>query len=324
MNIAKIFKSFLEVLNIDLKQLEKEKLLDDSGDEYSLLEMNNERLLSFDWARFLAQKNEIILVKSNQNTLESIEVFERFVQNKTGSNVKLGKLYRDDLKHCDFERFENARDIYYLIRDICSEIRSLKEFKDTYAMYIESGEADEFLLCFIKTKDFKNFNKLADELSIQAFYILGSVNGGGLYKNTYQSCTINGKTIVKNFYNSNRNEDLIEQLKAQQQKTRMEQLNFKMSKKDDEKFTALAEKLFDEIGEFGLESLSNKKPELNIKESLVDIFKILLYKKWVAYKDIVRLERDSGYFFHLYEDGAKIPSKQELIFDIANTINENK
>ena len=323
MNISKVFKSLLESMNVNFKQFENITLLDENGSKYPLLEPDN-KILSFEWARFLAQKNEIVLLNNSQDTMESIDIFEKFVQNKTGSNVNLGKLYRDDLKHCDYGRFENAKDIYYLIRDICGEIRSLKEFKDTYAMYIESGKADEFLLCFVKSKKLKNFNKLAEKLGIHSFYILGSANGGGLYKNTYQNCTVNGKTIAKNFYNNSRNEDLIKQLKAEKQKTRMEQLNFEMSKKDDEKFSALSQKLYDEISEFGLASLEGKNPKLSIKEFLVDIFKILLYKKWVAYKDIVNLERDSGYFFHLYEDGAQIPPKQELIFDIIDTVNENK
>ena len=212
------------------------------------------------------------------------------------------------MKKQDYGRYELSKDIYYLIREASGEIqKNVKMFSRSYPMYIESGMANEFFICFVDPKDFKEYKILAENLGILTFYIFGSVNSHGLYKNYYQTCTINGKNIVKEFYNENRNANIIMQTKHKQQEMRAKQLNFEMNKKDDEKFTQLAQKLYNEISEFGLAHLEKDNPQLRIKEFLVDVFKVLLYKKWVTYKNIVDLEVNSGYFFHLYEDQDTIP-----------------
>ncbi|MDE5942741.1 MAG: hypothetical protein K2H30_00860 [Clostridia bacterium] len=309
MNYIKKFKLFLEKINIDFEQYAHCTITDKNGNEYLFSQIDEEKIKSLDWAYFLAQNNEIVLIDSRQDTLDSIKVFEQFQSGRFG---QFGKYYKEEIKKFDAERFEYAKDICYLIRDMCGEIQ-LKS-KDIYPIYIDDGSVDKFLICMFKCdKKFNltKFEKLAAKLGLTAIY----------YNNNFFSPKFVKELSNKKCYNEERNAELITELKAKQRKKREEQMHFVMSQEDDVKFTKTAKKLYDEIKTYGLESLSKKNPQFQIEPFLIDVFKVLLYKKWASYTHIVKLE-DEGYFFHMYEDGNEIPSKQDLIFKIIDEINE--
>lgn len=307
MNYIKKFKIFLKQIDIDFDQYANCTIVDKSGNKYLFSQIDKEKIKSLDWAYFLAQKNEIILIDNNQDTLDSIEVFEQY---KNGRFKKLGKYYNEDIKKFNALRFEYAKSICYLIRDMCDEIQ--RRSKDIYPLYIEDGSADNFLICMFKQDKklaFSKFMKLTKKLGLNVIY--------------YCTQLFTRKSLEesnnKNCYSEERNVELITELKAKQNEKRKEQMNFVMSPEDDVKFTKKAKKLYDKIKIYGLESFSENDPQ--VETFLTDVFKVLLYKKWASFDHIVELE-DGGYFFHLYEDGYEIPSKQDLIFQVIDEIEE--
>ncbi|MDE7394588.1 MAG: hypothetical protein K2M95_00495 [Clostridiales bacterium] len=321
MSFIKKFKTFLGKINIDFETYANCTISGKDGNEYSMAQIDAEKIKSFDWAYFLAQKNELVLLDNRQDTMESIETFERY---KNGILGKLGKYYKEEIKEADAGRFEYAKDIYYLIRDICGDIKY--RFKEIYPMYIEDGSTDNFLICmFTRDKKYNvdKMSKLAKQLGLYVFYIDCFFPQRAVKPLSCKDCRGDGILIQKNAYKEDRNASLIAELKAKQREKREKQMNFVMSQEDDEKFTQKAKKAYDAIKGYGLEGIGKDKPELQIESFLIDVFKVLLYKKWATQKDIVELEEE-GYFFHTYEDGYEIPSKQDMIFDILDRIEEKR
>lgn len=314
MNFAKTFSSFLKLLGVDIKKYIGLSLKDSSGNNYTLSQMDSEKFKSFEWANFLARENEIVKLTGDMDTICSIGIFEKFIAKRTGKSYTLGKDYKNDIQGGDFERFEIAKDIYCLIRDIGSEIMKLT---DTYPVYIEDGAPDDFFVGFVNKKTYKKYLKLAEKLNVHTFYIMGGINNGGLYKNTYKSCIVDGKTIVKNFYNSERNNSLIEQLKANQAK-----VDFDISPEQESVFLPKAKNLYDEIKVYGLENLNKSEPQKNIENSLTQIFAILLCKNLVSPEKLKDLEISGGYFFHLFSDKADTLTTPELISQILLASND--
>ncbi|MDE5592390.1 MAG: hypothetical protein K2I75_00385, partial [Clostridiales bacterium] len=126
----------MQKINIDFEKYANCTITDKNGNEYLLSQIDEEKIKSLDWAYFLAQNNEIVLIDSNQDTLDVIKVFMQFQGGRFG---KFGKYYFEDMRKFSAERFEYAKDIFYLIGDMCGEIQSEQKEKGIYPMYIDDG-----------------------------------------------------------------------------------------------------------------------------------------------------------------------------------------
>ncbi|MBD5132044.1 MAG: hypothetical protein HDT28_05585 [Clostridiales bacterium] len=323
MNYIKKFKLFLEKINIDFEQYANCTITDKNGNEYLFSQIDEEKIKSFEWAYFLAEHNQIILLNNTQETMDSIKAIREYQNGRLGT---IGKHYDSEYKAYDGERFDYAKDIYYLIRDTLAG----KRFGNTYPMYLEDGSADNFLICLASlpnTKGLmedltKHVKKLATKLGLYIFPISAVFPKRLVKPFSQRNCEIGGVLIEKNHRNEDRNAYFIAQCKAKLREKRAKQMDFVMTQEEDAKFTAKAKKLYDEIKVYGLDGIAKESPRLGIGNYLIDVFKILLYKKWVSYKNIVNLEVDAGYFFHMYEDRYEIPAKQDLIFEIIDEVEE--
>lgn len=323
MNFIKNFKLFLENINIDFEQYSDRTITDKNGNEYLFSQIDEEKIKSFEWAYFLAEHDQIILLNNDQDTMDSLAAIRKYQGGRFGT---IGKHYDSEYKAYDGERFENAKDIYYVIRDLFGGVR----FGNIHPMYLEDDSSDNFLLCFanvphtdaLEENYTKHIKKLAAKLGLYIFPISAVFPKRLVKPFSQKNCEIDGVSIDKHHRNENRNADFIARCKAKLREKRAKQMDFVMTQEDDTKFTAKAKKLYDEIKACGLDGIAKENPQLGVENYLIDVFKILLYKKWASYKNIVDLEVDEGFFFHLYEDGFEIPSKQDLVFEIIDRLEE--
>ena len=172
MSFIKKFKSFLEMINVNYEEFADCSITDKNGEKYLFSQMNEERIKAFDWAYYLAQKNQIILLNNDQDTMDSIDAINSF---QGGVVSGQGKHYLSEKKSGDYERFEYAKDIFYLIRDIFGGVH----FGKLVPMYLEDGSADNFLICIAKVphtdalaeKYTKGVKKSASRLGLYTFPI---------------------------------------------------------------------------------------------------------------------------------------------------------
>lgn len=334
MSFIKNFKSFLEKINIDYDKYRNSTITCKNGDTYLFSEITEERLKSFDWAYFLAKQNQIIMLDNSQNYTDSIKLIKAFQDGRLCTENGAVEYFENAANDFDIDLFEATKDMYCFIRYMFSGI-----FDNAKLMYLEDGSFENYLICMATVphtnglaEDFtKDIRKLAKKCGLYIFPITGAfpkrqvLSFDNVDVKYHDLCVIDGILTPKNSYNKDRNNELIAELNAKRRQHRLEQLNFVMSSRDEEKYARKAEKLYDAIKKYGLENISKDKPQLRIENFLIEVFKVILYKKWASYKNIAELEASYEYFYHLFDECnsvSDLPLKENLIFDIIDDIRE--
>lgn len=225
------FKTFLKLIGVDVKKYEEETFSNKDGQKLTLSDINQANIKDFDWARFLAEKHELILIDANEDTLESLEKFEKyhdgFIKKYLREN-KLFKLgyYREDMKVGDHERFEYAKDLKYFFRDICGKISCYRS--SLVPMYIEMGDKNSFLFGIYTNpkRDGLDYDTTLKLRMLAETIGLYSVPAGASFPKTirkplkFKDSEGDGVLVEKNYYLESRNNKIIEELKVKKKELR--------------------------------------------------------------------------------------------------------
>lgn len=242
MPFAEQFKTFLELLGIDYAKYSSECFETKDGKSLTLRDIDASNISDFDWARFLAEKHELILINNNQDTLDSLAEFETYKDGylpkylKKNSSFKLLGYYRDDIKHNDYERFELAKDIKYFIKDVCGSI--CHSGSKLISIYIETNDADTFLFGIYdsivrKGLDYDNtegLRALAESIGLYVFSVNFAFPQTLRKPLSCKDCYGDGVLAQKNYKLASRNDKIIAELKEKQGKAREKRLEKFLSK----------------------------------------------------------------------------------------------
>lgn len=239
------FKAFLEILGIDHTKYAAEKFKTKDKRNLGLYDINSANIKDFSWAKFLAEKHELIWIDNKQDTLDSLTEFEKYKDGFIKKYLKENKLfklgyYRDDIKHNDSERFEYAKDMKYFLRDICGIISCYRS--TLVPIYIETDDPDVFLfgiynnpkregLDYVSTK---NLRFLAESLGLYAFPAGGSFPETVRKTLDHDDYKGNGILAQKNYMLETRNDKLIEELNEKKKAQRAKDLEEFLNKQEPE------------------------------------------------------------------------------------------
>lgn len=236
MSFAEQFKTFLELLGIDFANYSNESFKAKDGKNLTLNDIDSSNINDLDWAKFLAEKHELILINSNQDTLDSLTEFETykggFLPKYLKANTSFKKLayYKDDIKHNDFERFELAKDLKYFIRDVCGSICS--SGSKLIPIYIETNNPDTFLFGIYdsiirKGLDYdstKSLRSLAEAIGLYVFPVNFAFPKTLRKSLSFDDCYGDGVLADKNFVSDSRNESIIAELADKKKAARAKEL----------------------------------------------------------------------------------------------------
>lgn len=208
------FKNFLEILGIDYQKYAYEPFKTKDNQTLTLADINATNVLQFDWAKFLAQKQELVWIESHEDTLQSLEKFENFRGGLIKNNLKQRKrpftYYRDDIKSLDAGRFEYAKNIDYFLDDVCSHTGAY-----FCPVYIEVGGPDDFVFAIIN-------NDLSEEDDKKLSKLIKLANKMGIYAKEVSCNMLNTPNIPqdkkaiqikKNYHLETRNNEIIKEIK---------------------------------------------------------------------------------------------------------------
>jgi hypothetical protein len=305
--MSKYFIKFLSLLGIDYNKYKDYVITNKNGEQYKLSQINEQRLKEFDWAYMLTQNNELVVFDYREELKEIID-----------------KIYRNKCS-CYFGNILERKADLILTKDITKFLGFMVSM-DRYSqmLYIDNNDNDIYILKSIRTKKMdaveklkKKLSKLALKLGIVFFecYKFAFV-GNDEDKQIYD--IIKAKNKIFEQRNEKEIKTINDKLKIQIEKV----VNIKIDEEDEIKMLALAQKAYNKIAEFGLGDLCDKKQ--GRKEKLINVFKIVLYKKWITFNKLVEPDYIECDLFHWFEDlqeDEEEPTEAELIFYIKDRKN---
>ena len=243
MSFAGKFKTFLELLGIDYNKYCNEIFETKDGKSLTLNDVNSSDVKNFDWANFLAAKHELILINSNQDTLDSLSEFESYKDGflprylKQNTSLKVISYYRKDIRHNDFDRFKLAKDLKYFIRDVCGNISHLGS--KLIPIYIETNDPNTFLFgiydCIVRQgldyDSTKRLRALAESIGLYVFPVSFAFPKTLRKPLSCDDCYGDGVLIDKNYVSDCRNDGIILELADKKKAARAKQLEKYLSTK---------------------------------------------------------------------------------------------
>ena len=214
--------------------------------------------------------------------------------------ANIGREYKKD-----YERLVLAKDLIYFLHDILSDLCPLFDL-----IYIHTENKDEFFIAFILQKNISKVLKLSEALNLKIIRVFSWYPNKNEYEDEFKKGNYGITGQEKNIYNKERNEKYIKSLKAKKIEERNKKINRLLSKEDEEKFLKLAQSVYNDISKYGLCSVNEKKPDLNIETFVVNVIKILLANKLLKKQEIIDLEINEGFFFHWVTDGESMDNEK--------------
>ncbi len=233
------FKTFLELVGVNYHEYCNETFSTADGKSITLNEIDQTNVQDFAWAKFLAEKHALILINSNQDTLDSLTEFEMYQDGLFNQYLKTvgAKMayYRDDIRSNDAGRFELAKDLQYFLRDVCGNISKYRSV--LLPIYIETNDPATFLFGIYHQQKHqkglpiavtKKLRSLAKSIGLYVIPATGSfpkIQIKPLHVGDNSDGFTNGVLVDKHYVLETRNNQIIAELKAKKQAARKKEFD---------------------------------------------------------------------------------------------------